>query len=42
MSGAGARFELDHRIHVLTRKEELDEVRVVGEEKDLSAFGQCA
>ena len=30
MSGAGARFELDHRIHVLTRKEELDGVRVPG------------
>jgi 2-phosphosulfolactate phosphatase len=30
MSGAGARFELDHKIHVLTRKEELDEVRVPG------------
>jgi len=30
MSAAGARFELDHKIHVLTRKEELNGVRVPG------------
>ena len=30
MSGAGARFELAHKIHVLTRKEALDGVRVRG------------